>query len=59
MSWLKGRKSYIIAGLMLAAGIVQVIVGDMSIMDFLHSPALFEILGGLGLAALRAGVSPK
>jgi len=57
MNWLKGKKSYIIGGLLVAASIVQVIVGDLSIMEFVQSPALLELLGGLGLGALRAGIS--
>lgn len=57
MNWLKGKKTYIIAGLLVAAGIVKVVVGDLSLIDFFQSPELFEILAGLGLGALRAGVA--
>ena len=57
MDWLKGHKTYIVSGLLVVVGIIQVISGDMTFQQFLASPACQEILTGLGLGALRAGVA--
>jgi len=57
MSWLKGKKTYIISGLLLLVGVFKVVVGDMGVMELLQSQALFDILGALGLASLRSGVA--
>lgn len=57
MAWLKGKKTYIIAAVLVALGIFKVVVGDMDVVTLLQSPELLEILAGLGLGALRAGVA--
>lgn len=54
---LKGRKTYIIAGLLVLASLVEVITGDMTVLQLLEDQNLLVLLNGLGLAALRAGVS--
>lgn len=54
---LKGYKTYIIAALMVLIGVENVIAGDATLTQLLHSPDLFLILNGLGLSALRAGIS--
>lgn len=53
MAFIKGYKSYIIATLMVLVGVVNVLAGDMSLMDLLNDPNVYLILNGLGLAAVR------
>lgn len=55
--WLSGRKTYVIAGGMVAIGLVKLVVGDMSLVDFLMSGDLQLLLEGLGIGFLRAGVA--
>ena len=57
MEFLKGKKTYLIAGNMVLIAIIQLLVGDISLVDFVSSPHLNTLLQGLGLASLRAGVS--
>jgi len=57
MDWLKNKKTYIVSGLIVASSLVQLVTGDISLMDFLTSENLLILLGGLGLGTLRAGVS--
>lgn len=54
---MSGYKTYIIAALMVAVGLVHLLTGDISTTAFLNDPYLLVVLNGLGLAALRAGVS--
>jgi hypothetical protein len=53
--FLRGKKTYIVAGLMLLVGVVQAFSGDASGWPMLMDNAQI-ILTGLGLAGLRAGV---
>lgn len=57
MDWLKGKKTYIIAVLMIVVGVVKVATGDMSLMTMLGSEHIQTILEGFGLATIRAGVA--
>ena len=57
IEFLKGRKSYVIAILMVLAGLVQFLTGDITLAELLQGEHARIILEGLGLAALRAGVS--
>ncbi len=60
MTWLKGKKTYVIAVLMILVGVVNGLTGDAGVAGFdwggIWSNAQI-ILGGFGLGALRAGVS--
>jgi len=56
---LKGRKTYILAGLMFLHALVQVAVGDMPLAEFFNSAQLWEMLNALGFASLRAGVAKE
>ncbi|MFQ5451466.1 MAG: hypothetical protein ACE5E9_12620 [Nitrospinaceae bacterium] len=56
MTWLRGKKTYIIAALMALIGVIKMVAGEMSIPEFFMSPDMMVILNGLGLGALRAGV---
>jgi hypothetical protein len=55
MDILRGRKTYIIAALMVAVGLVNGLAGDAAGWVTLWDHAQI-ILTGLGLAGLRAGV---
>jgi hypothetical protein len=57
MNWLKGKKTYITAGLMVLASLVHLFMGDISFMEFATSEHLNTLLEGVGLGTLRAGVS--
>lgn len=57
MSFIKGYKTYIIAFLMVLVAVVNFITGDLGLVEFLNSPDILVLLNGLGLGALRAGVS--
>lgn len=54
---LQGRKTYIVSALLVLVAVVDLLTGDMSLVEFLNEPNLIVLLNGLGLAALRAGVS--
>ena len=57
MDWLKGKKTYIVAGLMVVASLLHLITGDMGLAEFVTSDYLNTLLEGVGLGTLRAGVS--
>jgi hypothetical protein len=57
MNWLKGKKTYIIASLMVAASLIHLLSGDMGFAEFATSEHLNTLLEGVGLGTLRAGVS--
>lgn len=54
MSFLRGKKTYILGGLIFLQALVSWLVGDISMVEFFNQ--LPEMLGGLGFMALRAGV---
>lgn len=56
-NWLKGKKTYIISGLMVLVGLINLIMGDLSLADFVTSPHVMVLLNGVGFATLRAGVA--
>ena len=53
---LSGKKTYIIAGLMILIALVNLVSGDITIVEFIESDDMRILLEGLGLGALRAGV---
>jgi len=57
--FLKGKKTFIVAGLLAVVSLLDVFTGDLSLADFLNDPNLVILLNGLGLAALRAGIPKK
>jgi hypothetical protein len=57
MQWLKGKKTYIIAGLMVLTSLVHLLSGDMGFVEFVTGEHLNTLLEGVGLGTLRAGVS--
>lgn len=57
MSFLSGKKTYIIAALMVLVALVNLFTGSLDLNSFLNSPDLLILLNGFGLAALRAGIA--
>lgn len=56
MNWLKGKKTYIIASLMVAVSLVHLLSGDMSLAEFITGEHINTLLEGVGLGTLRAGI---
>lgn len=57
LEFLKGKKTYILAGLGALISLVHFISGDVTIGQFLSgNQDLLNLLGFLGLGTLRAGV---
>jgi len=54
---LKGRKTYVVAVLMVLVSAVNYLTGDISFIDFITSTDVQLLLEGLGLGALRAGIA--
>ena len=60
MEWLKGKKTFLVAILMVAIGGIDMLTTDMSMggaMAWLTSDSAMTVLEGLGLGFLRAGVA--
>jgi hypothetical protein len=56
MSFLAGKKTYIVALLMILVGLVNALTGDTTAWQGIMDNAMI-LLSGTGFAALRAGVS--
>ena len=56
MYWLKGKKTYPIAGLMVLVSMLHLITGDMSLAEFVTSEQVNTLLEGVGLGTLLAGI---
>lgn len=54
--FLSGKKTYLISVLMILIGLIKLIVGDISMIDFITSEDVMFILGGAGLGTMRAAV---
>ncbi|MDH5762747.1 MAG: hypothetical protein OEZ51_07190 [Nitrospinota bacterium] len=57
MVWLKGKKTYIVASLMVAISLVHLFLGEIGLAEFFASEHMNTLLEGLGLGTLRAGVA--
>jgi len=57
MKWLKGKKTFIVSALLVGVALLNMVTGEMGLMEFLSSPHLSTLLEGIGLGTLRAGVS--
>ena len=57
MDWLKGKKTHIIATLMVLVSLVRLMAGDTSFAEFFTSNDINLLLEGLGIGALRAGMA--
>lgn len=56
-AFLKGKKTHIVAALLVAVGVVNFLAGDATLSQLLSDPNLLILLNGLGLSALRAGMN--
>ncbi len=59
MKFLSGKKTYIIAGLLVLISLVHYFTGDIQLADVLSSPDLLVFLNGLGLASLRDAIAKQ
>ena len=59
MYWLKGKKPYLIAGLMVLVSMLHLVFGDISLAEFVTSEHVNTLFEGIGLGTLRAGISKK
>lgn len=56
MKFLQGYKAYIVAVLMVAVALVNLLTGDISLLEALNDPYLLVLLQGLGLGAVRHAI---
>lgn len=56
MSWLNGKKTYIISALMVMTSLVRLITGDLTLMEFLNGEQMINMFEALGLTTLRLGI---
>ena len=57
MNFLRGKKTYLVSGLLVLVSIVNFVSGDMTLAELLSSGDLVVLLNGFGLAAMRKGIS--
>ncbi len=57
IAWLKGKKTYIVAGLMVVVALIQTITGEMGIAQFFMSEHVTTLIEAAGLGTLRAGIA--
>jgi len=56
MSWLNGKKTYVVSALMVLISSLNLFIGDISLIEFMSSDSMALLLEAMGLSALRAGV---
>ncbi|GJL78797.1 MAG: hypothetical protein NPINA01_17860 [Nitrospinaceae bacterium] len=59
MKWLKGKKTYLVAGLMAAVTLLQLITGETTLQEFIMSEHVVTLMEALGLSTLRAGIAKR
>jgi len=57
--YLSGKKTYIVAGLMVFIGFINLVTGDLTLQQFIASPDLHLVLEGMGVSTLRLGIAKK
>ncbi len=57
MNILKGKKTHIVAGIMVLKSIILLLVGDMTLFQFFGDPNFNTLLTGMGLSTVRAGIA--
>lgn len=57
LAFLQGKKTYILVTLGVLALLINFLSGDITLMQFLSSEKLTELIGLLGLGTIRAGVA--
>ena len=56
ITWLSGKKTYIVASLMVLIGIVNFVTGDIGFIEFITSENILILLNGLGMGGLRHSI---
>ncbi len=56
MSWLNGKKTYIISALMVVVSLMHLVTGDLTLIEFLSSEQMINLFEAVGLTTLRVGV---
>jgi hypothetical protein len=59
MNWLKGKKTYIVSGLMVLVTLMQLLVGETTLQEFILSEHVTTLIEAVGLGTLRAGISSR
>ena len=59
MNWLKGKKTYIVSGLMATVTLIQLITGETTLQEFVMSEHVTTLIEAVGLGTLRAGIANK
>ena len=57
MSWLNGKKTYIISFLVVFISLIHLFTGDLTLKEFLNGEQIINLLEAMGLSTLRIGVS--
>ncbi len=57
MKWLKGKKTYIVSGLMVAVTLLQMLAGETTLQEFIMSEHVVTLIEATGLGTLRAGIA--
>jgi hypothetical protein len=57
MNWLKGKKTYIVSGLMVLVTLMQLLVGETTLQEFILSEHVTTLIEAVGLGTLRAGIA--
>ncbi len=56
MEWLKGKKTYFLVAFGVLSTLVQLISGDVSLIEFFNSSSMVQLLTILGIGTARAGM---
>ena len=59
MSWLKGKKTYIVSALMATVTLLQLIAGETTLQEFIMSEHVTTLIEAMGLGTLRAGIASR
>ena len=59
MNWLKGKKTYIVSGLMVLVTLMQLLVGETTLQAFILSEHVTTLIEAVGLGTLRAGIASR
>ncbi len=59
MNWLKGKKTYIVSGLMIMVTLIQLLVGETTLQEFILSEHVTTLIEAVGLGTLRAGIASR
>jgi hypothetical protein len=59
MNWLKGKKTYIVSGLMVLVTLMQLLAGETTLQEFILSEHVTTLIEAVGLGTLRAGIASR